>query len=231
MELPFHLKTMQPLPGALDIIRFLGSIDSDSADVDEILDSVDVSEKGFNKAIRRLVTKGYVTMTGDMVYQLTDQGESAVMELAEYDAATGGGLKTNPDRPQSPTSSTIVRRMVLTVPEALVAGQQASAVIGFYPGPMRDQAELAVRLSVVNGEPQSPEDLLFTLTDEVAYQAIEIKAGTYDQIRIRLQAIQLGPNPGDFNQSGGMYVDLPVQAQDSGHSSLVAYGTDINITV
>lgn len=88
-ELPFHLKTIEPLPGALDILRYLGTLDSFTADADDICDSLDLSDRRFSKAIRRLVTKEYVVMDGDMVYRLTEQGQGAVEEIADFDAEMG----------------------------------------------------------------------------------------------------------------------------------------------
>ncbi|HRL14494.1 MAG TPA: winged helix DNA-binding protein, partial [Aggregatilineales bacterium] len=74
MELPFHLQTLEPLPGALDIIRFLGALDEPHADVEAICETLDMSDRRFNKAIRRLVTKGYVQMVGDMRFVIDREG-------------------------------------------------------------------------------------------------------------------------------------------------------------
>ena len=54
-ELPFHLKTLEPLRGALDILRFFGVIDSPTADAEAIKDTLGLSDRAMPKAIRRLV--------------------------------------------------------------------------------------------------------------------------------------------------------------------------------
>lgn len=232
MELPFHLKTLEPLPGALDILRYFGTLESDTADTDQICTALDLSERRFSKAIRRLVTKDYLTMDGEMIYRLTEQGQEAVEELAKYDEATGGGLGA-PARvtPSTPIMQSITRRMIIALPRTLVAEQTASVVVGFHDGDMPAPAEIVVRLSVVNGKPEKPEDAIFLLTQNAAQEAVQVTPGSFDRMRIRAQVFQLGDNPGEIDVAGGMYVDVPVVAQDVGDDTLVAYGTDVIIKV
>lgn len=230
MELPFHLKTIEPLPGALDILRYFGTLNEDTADSDQICEALELSERRFSKAIRRLVTKDYLTMDGDMIYRLTDHGQEAVEELKKYDEATGGGLgKTASSSPTDDSTETVTRRMIIALPQTLVANQRASVVVGFHEG--EGSAELVVRLSVINGQPEKPEDAIFSLSESSAQEAIRITPGAYDKVRVRAQAFQLGDNPGDIDVAGGMYVDVPVVANDQGDHDLVAYGADINIKV
>jgi hypothetical protein len=58
MELPYHLRTLEPLTGALDIMRALRQEPDMLAAVDTLLDQLELSERAFGKAIRRLVTQG-----------------------------------------------------------------------------------------------------------------------------------------------------------------------------
>jgi DNA-binding MarR family transcriptional regulator len=228
MELSFQLQTLEPLTGALDIIRYLGSIEAISADADEIGDAVDLSDRTFGKAIKRLVTKGYVQMDNNRSYRLTEQGRRAVEELAAYDA----------DAPSRSTSGSvaadsIARRLVLAVPHTLVAGQPAPVVVGFHPAAdgqsLSRPADMVVRLSAVNGEPKTPEDTVIELADESAQHTFRVKADAYSQMRIKVQVFQLGPNPDDISVSGGMYVDVDVQPAGT-NAALVAYGADVTIT-
>jgi hypothetical protein len=281
MELPFHLKTIEPLPGALDIIRYFGSIDSDTADVEEICDMLELSDRRFHKAIRRLVTKGYVMMDGDMIYRLTEQGLRAWDELSAYDDATGGGLvlpdfeivggeeeeltlepapdflsdlvppeistpEIAPDflsdlvppessipepAPAPALPQTVSRRMIVALPQTLVANQPADVVIGFHQAAQPSApTNVVVRLSVVNGHPATPEDIIFSLGDDQSHQTIQIIPGMYDQVRVKSQVMQMEDDFGAVNDAGGMYVDVPVSI-DMAAGQLVAYGTDINLTV
>lgn len=224
MDLPYHLKTLPP--DALDVIRYFGSIDHATASVDDICDNVGLSERGFGKVIRRLVTKGYVVMDGNQIYRLTEQGQDAVEELAAYD-------KTAPAKPQSSSTSSeqIQRHMVLVVPQKLVAEERAQVFLGFNPhSAMTHTAELVARLSVVHGEPSAPQEASFQLDSEASHESFWVTPGRYTRTRIRVQVYQLGPNPDDISVSGGMYVDVAVTADaDESDPQLVAYGTDITV--
>ncbi|MDX1992096.1 MAG: winged helix DNA-binding protein [bacterium] len=226
-ELPFHLKTLEPLPGALDIIRYFGELDEPTADVDEICDALELSERGFSKAIRRLVTKGYVTMEGDMVYRLTEQGQQAAEELAEFDEATGG---VRPDTGPKYVS----RRLVMALPETLVAQQPAEVVVGFNEADlghlMAGNADLVLRLSVLNGKPDKPEDAPLVVSNMPVHRVFQVTPGSFTQMRLKVQVFQLNPDSDDVEVSGGMYVDVNVNGSAS-DAHTVAYGTDVRIAL
>ncbi len=228
MELPYHLKTLEPLPSALDILRFLGERGT-PADVDEICDGLDITERRFSKAIRRLVTKGYVQMDGDMIYRLSPQGREAVTELAEFDAANPGhGLHDSDSG-----GETVVRQLVVALPRVVMPGYSIPVVVGMNGAdngqPLSTPADMVLRLSVINGEPGKPQEKTFQVGNEPASQVFSIVPGAFDRIRVRVQVFQLGPNPDDINVAGGMYVDVDVAQH--GSSDLVAYGTELNIQV
>jgi DNA-binding MarR family transcriptional regulator len=228
MELPFHLRTLEPLPGALDILRYIGHADNLSADKDELCDALGLSERGFSKAIRRLVTKGYLQMDGDMAYRLTEQGQRAVEELAAYDAATGQETVTADD-----TVTETQRRMIIALPSTLVADSPVRIALGFHEAQGdaafdESPADVVIRLSVVNGQPAS-EDMIFQLGELPTQQTLEITPDYYSQVRLRMEAFQLGSNPGDIFVAGGMYIDVPVTNAPEGQQPTVAYGTDIRI--
>ncbi len=226
MELPFHLKTLPP--EALDVIRFFSSVgETETADVDSICEGTGLSERGFSKAIKRLVTKGYAQMESGRVYRLTDQGVRAAEELAEYDANA-------PEEDDSSSSyATYSRRLLLAVPRALVANQSTNVFVGFDEADseetLSNPAEIVVRLSIVNGEPRAPQDEVFALEDDSTHAVFDVKAGDHSKVRLRLNVFQLGPNPDDINPAGGMYVDLDVVEAASGSESLVAYATNVPV--
>lgn len=270
-ELPFHLKTLEPLTGALDILRFFGTVDVASMSTDVITSTLGLSERAASKAIRRLVTKNYIQMDPDQTYRLSEKGNEAVEELAEYDEATGGGLElpdefyiggddeeedalelvlaelpidlpegivppSQPEKlasPAAPVAKKIARRMVLAVPQPLVANQPFDVLVGFHEAPPDEQlpntAQLVIRLSVVNGEPEAPEDALFALSNAHAHHAIQVTPGRYKEVRIRLEAYQMGAS-GGIDEIGGMYVDVPVT--ESGQSGQwAAFGADVALVV
>jgi DNA-binding MarR family transcriptional regulator len=232
MELPYHLQTLEPLPGALDIIRYLGRIDAPNADVDEICEELDLSDRRFNKAIRRLVTKGYVQMTGDMVYALTQNGRSAVDILRAYDA-TSGAASASGSRTSQSDSGTVTRHLIVALPQVLAAQANNTVVVAVEGGDTLDEpADMVFRLSVVNGEPSTPEDVIVQVGDEPTQHTFIVTPGAYDQARIRVETFQLGPNPDDINISGGLYVDATVAAAvDSAASQPVAYGGTVTLHI
>lgn len=223
MELPFHLKTLEPLPGALDILRYVGGLGGESADADQICEALDMSDRRFSKAIRRLVTKDYLSMEGAMVYRLTNLGERAVEELREYDEATGGIRQISAPRKVDIVGS---RRLVVAVPRSIAANSDSHVVVGFHPGSLGglSSADIVVRVSATDGQPENPEDLLFALSESHAQEAIPVKT-TAAALRLRFEVYQLG-ELGDIQPIGGMRVDVPVGKADSG---FIAYGTDVQI--
>lgn len=232
MELPFHLKTLEPLPGALDILRFFGQINEETADVDEICDSLDLSDRRFNKAIRRLVTKGYVQMDGDGIYRLTEQGRDSITELAAYDSEGGDNDTDAEEAAPLPSVETVTRRLVLAMPGTLTAQHPTEVVVGFdTPGgeTLRDPVDLVLRVSVLNGTPEKPEDNLLKLTNEASYETVTITPGAFTQARIRVEVLQLDHFSGDISELGGLYVDASVSGSEI-DDNIVAYGTEINVT-
>jgi DNA-binding MarR family transcriptional regulator len=228
MELPYHLQTLAPLSGALDILRYLGEIDAPHADADEICDALDLTDRTFGKAIRRLVTKGYVQMDGELIYRLTNQGREAVEILRDYD-------EEHPQTESRRTEVSIVsRRLIVALPTPLVAGQPNTVAVGLdgatdeETGVLYSPADMVVRVSVVNGEPSRPQEAILKLSNYPVKHAFSVTPGTQQQMRVRVQVFQLGPNPDDINVSGGLYVDADV-APRSANAAPVAYGSDIQI--
>lgn len=223
MELPFHLKTLEPLPGALDILRYVGSLNGKSADADQICEALDMSDRRFSKAIRRLVTKDYLSMEGDMAYRLTRLGEQGVAELRTYDEATGGVKQTIAPRKVDVVST---RRLVVAVPKSIAPHQEAHVIVGFHPGELGNltSADVVVRVSALNGAPENPEDVLFALTNSYTQAPVAIRTHTAP-LRLKFEVYQLG-ELGDIQPIGGMRVDVPVGKSDP---AFIAYGTDITI--
>ncbi|MBZ0298471.1 MAG: hypothetical protein K8J31_01970 [Anaerolineae bacterium] len=219
MDLPSHLRALPP--SAVEVVVYLSKHDMHMAGVDDICEEVGLSERGFGKAIRSLVTKGYVVMDGDQIYRLTDQGGAVAEEIAEYFG--DDEAEEDPDA----AVEQFTRRMVLVMPNRLVARQPTHVIVGFHP--LREQTNLPVvvaRLSMINGEPAIPQEAAFELTGEAAQQDFLITPDAYAQARVRVEVFQLGDNPDDIVVAGGLYVDVDVTAEgDPGER--VAFGTDI----
>jgi predicted transcriptional regulator len=222
-EISFQLRTLEPLKGAWDILRLFGSSSQSILSADEIIDSLSLSERTFSKAMRRLVTKGYLQHDGDLMYRLTDNGRNLVGELLAYDDEMRHAPQTSHQ-----VRSAILRRMICAVPQVLSVGDEQTVFIGFHAGDVPDdQVEVVVRLTAINASPSAPQDVIFTLGSDVSYEQVVIKADEFTQVRLRLEAYQLG-EMGDITPAGGMIVDVPVTTETI-DAQFVAYGTDISL--
>ncbi len=227
-DLPYHLKALPP--EALDVLRYYGTSNQQVAHATAISDAAGLSERTFGKAIRRLVTKGYVRMDGDQAYRLTDDGQEAVEQLAAFDSDSSGALVSD----QSPIRRMVSRHMLLVAPRQLKAGAPMEVYLAFNPASADQQlsvpAEVVVRVSLLNAQPARHQEVSFRLDNDLAYNTFQVTPGDYQQIRIRAQAYQLGPNPDDIEAIGGMYADLAVTNGASSQAGLVAFGSDVSLT-
>jgi len=228
MELPFHLKTLEPLPGALDTLRYLLEQPDYSASVDLLQDELGVGSVTFGKAIRRLVTKSYVQMDSAESYRLTDAGRRAAEELIGYDAE-GGAPST-----YSEINTDIAGRMIVVVPQPLVAGRKAEIRVGASiddvdADGLSGGADLLVRLSAVNAEPSQTQDASLMLGGAPQSHTFSLTPQAYTAMRVRVEVYQMMPDGEEVVPCGGLYVDLPVLAQASAVSQRAAYGAPLSL--
>jgi predicted transcriptional regulator len=214
-ELSMHLKKLETLPGALDIIRYLDESDTGYADMDDITYDLDMSSRRFGKATRRLVTNGYIQMRSDYVYELTQRGKESARELREYDAAA-------PDT----DDSLLTRPVLLALPRNLVAGQTSPLLLGFpaesdFPGTL----DLVLRLEPIYAELGAFNEMAQVGADAFVTETT-ITPGNRTQARLRLQVFHLKDGGNDLALCGGMYVDVAV-LEDGDTGEMIAYSTDI----
>ena len=221
-NMPYSLQTLPP--EAVDILRYYAQNNVDLAHTDSIIDGSGLSERGFGKGIRRLVTKNYVGMSSDQVYRLTDAGRRVIEELK----ASGGDMPTT--AAARAEARFVRRRLVLVAPSKLTPNQPAEVVLGFEEAnddeSLNAPANLLFRLSVTNGEPHIPQAASVMLTNRQMQKKFEISAGNYTAARVRIEVCQYQDDGEEFDFCGGMYVDLPVSAQ-AGSAGWAAYGVDV----
>lgn len=221
-ELPLHLKQLETLPSALDILRYLYDHPDHVADVDQICTALDISDRRFLKANRRLVTLGYLAMQSDSAYELTPKGLTAGEELRQYDA----------NAPLEPVDTgKLSRRGVLVMPRMLVAGQPSTITFGLSPlaDPRFGLQTLILRLSAINAELSVNGDTQVQAGSGPVVQALQIIPEFYDQVRVKLQVFQLSDDGEDISDCGGLYVDVDVSASGA-PGGLVAYGAPLTFT-
>ncbi len=124
MSLPYELTTLPK--NALAIIRYLGGCDNYAAFDHEISEALGLSERGFGKAIRRLVTREYVELQFEGPYGLTERGIAAAEALEAHDAeARHESFEEAPADEIPAAEGTITRRLVAVYPAAFPVGQAA----------------------------------------------------------------------------------------------------------
>ena len=226
MELPFHLKTLEPLPGALDTLRYLIEQPDYSASVDILQEELGVGSVTFGKAIRRLVTKSYVQMDSAESYRLTDAGRRAAEELLGYDAEGGGATS------YGNTNTDIAARLIVVAPQPLVAGRKAEITVG---AALEDEdveglnggADLLIRLSAVNADPSQTQDASLMVGNSPQSHAFSLTPQPFTAMRVRVEVYQMMPDGEDVVPCGGLYVDLPVTAQAVSNGQRAAYGAPL----
>lgn len=228
MDMPYQLKTLPP--EALDILRYFASLNAPSALADDIVEGSGLSNKGFGKAIRRLVTNGTLTMDASQVYRVTDRGQKLIDDLVAFDEAQA-------DLPQQNGPRLVprfaYRRLVVALPRKLLNGQPTSLFIGFEDAAdenlLRDSANMLLRVEVLNGECQ-PAESSFLLANRSLRLLVEATARRARTARVRAQVFQLSDDTGEYESCGGLYVDVPI-VTDSAQldATLVAYGVDIMV--
>jgi hypothetical protein len=220
IELPMHLKQLEALPSALDIIRYLANHPLGAADPEEICADLNISDIRFRKAMRRLVTNNYMQMRSDQKYELVRKGISSAEELAAYDAEA-------PDN-SGLALGMVAREMVVALPRQLATGQTVTAYVGFKPHDgtgFETAADVVLRLEAVHGYLNTTDEMV--RLDKRSYRkAIDITPENYDQLRLKIKVFQLSDDGEDLHDCGGIYVDVDV-VEDHPIPNMIAYNADI----
>lgn len=225
MEPSSQLRTLPQ--EALAILRYYRSLEATAAHTDDIIEGTGLSDHGFGKAIRRLVTKNILMMDGRQIYRLTDFGQRLLGELE------ASGEQTTPAQAERAAEPRLVhRRLVLVVPAQLRTGQPTHVVIGFEEADdddlIKEPAQLRLQLNMVNGDPAEPVESALLLNNRAARQTFEIAAGAFTAARVRLRVLQTVNGEAAPFLCGGLYVDLPVSASD-GEAALSAFGATLRL--
>lgn len=220
-ELPMYLKQLEALPSALDIIRLVGKHPQRAADMDDICDALGISERRFSKAIRRLVTNGYLQMRSDYSYELGRKGAQAVLDLAEYDQNAPAERKLGAGK--------LMRDLYIAMPRRLQADITTDVIVGFagargFDTPM----DVILRFDALHAS-VSTQDEMLKLGNRPYRHTLTLTPKLYTQARLRVQVFQLSLDGEDLTDCGGMFVDVDVTTGTS-DTRLVAYQTAIEFT-
>jgi hypothetical protein len=227
--MPLNLQSLPP--EALDVLRFFGATGQTSAHADDITERAALSDRAFGKAIRRLVTKGYLIMDGDQIYRLSDAGKRAVADMLEYDLVTPPEDRDSAAAAANESARSAMRRLVLAAPRQLQAGASVTVSVGFEGAEEDEQlsgpAPVIVRLSVLHGEAAHPAEATLQVNNAPVQQQFQVMAGMYTRTRLRVQLFQSDESGYDIEPCGGLYADLSVGA--SAASEQAAWGVPVMI--
>lgn len=203
---------------ALDVLRFLGHSQLEAADKDTIAEGTGLSDIGVGKAIRGLVTKGYLNMD-NYVYFLSEKGRQAVKDVLAYDAAHG-------HRTTSATQvQTLHADLVAVAPESLEAQKPTSLRVGLSNvSGVQNTVQLMLRFSSLGGT-LSRGDATLNLEPGQPSAPIRLEItpdGKYDAVRVRVEGIQL-LDMDEVHPAGGIFFDIPVS--QASNTMQAWYGT------
>jgi DNA-binding MarR family transcriptional regulator len=222
-QLPMHLVQLESLPSALDLLRYLAKHPERAAWPEEIMDDLQISERRYSKAMRRLVTNNYTQMRGDNRFELTRKGEAAAEELAAYDA----------EAPASNASALgkIQRTLVVALPRQLAAGQPTDVLVGFEPVAQgfTPPADVVVRFEALHAD-ISTHDQRLKLSRAAEVCRLTLTPSFYDAVRLKLQVFQLSEDGEDLTNCGGTYIDVDVVAAQP-NNILTAYSSEMTFKV
>ncbi len=218
MELPFELKKLND--DMLNVIRFLARQSNHSGDAVDIQDGLDLSNRAFGKAIRRVVTAGYVEMDMGGYYHLTSNGHKAAETLAEYDTAMGTGPLGDLPVPEDDVEPGIPRTLAMVMPSVSVSGRPfhfyatveapwSEAQQGLTSSP-----EVILRLSIPGNEPLQ-ETVQVQPDERSAPVDFRFVVPAIAPLELKIQAFYLS-RADDVVTLGDFHVELPVESQPPG---------------
>lgn len=206
-QLPTEL-TQLPY-NALDVVRYMGRAGIDRADSATLAEGAGMSDRGIGRAIRGLVTKGYLNMDNSNVYFLTEKGLQAVNQVVEYDSA-------NPSASQPQMAQQAVQQQLIAVSPSPIGARETSTLLFGMEGvaPVSDHSQLILRLSATSGS-LSPAEVTLELYPNQPIEPAETyynPSGSSKAVRIRVEAMQL-VNMMDVHSAGGLFFDVELDLQ------------------
>lgn len=204
MELPVEL-TRLPFE-SLELLRYMGRHEIEAADAEALAEGTSKSERGIRKAIRGLVTAGYLNMDSDYVYFLTEKGTKATQDIAAYDAA-------NPDKGDKSGATNTLQESLIAVTHDPLGWQAGTAIqFGLENAPTLDEeSQLVLRLTSSNGS-FAPQEITLNLKPHELPEPVSVvftPPPAPAQVRVRVEALQL-MNMADVHPAGGMFFDLAI---------------------
>lgn len=224
MDLPYELRILPPQ--AIDVLRFMGARPDGQADADAICEGAGLTDRAFGKAIRRLVTRNYLSMDDAGYYHLTPEGRRAVAAVTQvYGDA--------PPAPAPQAAPAVTRRLTVVLPKSLGVQQPAAVYIGIDAPPdsaprLGEAASLTLRVEAINAEITPDEYTLDVPPDRAARPAtFTLTAPAAGTARVRVRTCQMAGF--DMTDVGGLYVDVSAVPPEVADPALQALSVDLKL--
>ena len=231
MSLPFNLQKLSP--EALALLRYLGQVSA--ARTDELETGTGLSSRTVLRAVRRLVTADYISLSPTDAYELTTDGQIAVEQIAEYDRQGQGpaAARHTPEILAPLPVEPVARRLTVVLPRRLIAGRVTDVFIGINPPAdarlLPAPAHIELKLSAVGAAVSSNQLTLeappgnaavpvrFSLTATQPGRAVRVRVDVFQSLDVDL-----------LEPLGGMYFDAPVDPESTPSTAETrAVGMDI----
>lgn len=237
-------------PDAPEIIRYLAGQPQGAA-VAAILAGTGIGERSFGKAIRRLVTRFYVTMPAPGVYTLTAIGREAAALLGPAPAASPEQTLVAPPAPSTPADAPSEvapaaprpaallrhpRRLSTFLPRELIQQMPTQVQVGFGPAgtaapPLAAPLPVQLRLDAPGCEVTPAERMLEVGMGAVGPAVFRLTPHIAGPLRLTVTVLQaLGT--GALVATGSMFFEVRVAAQPTPASAaFVTFTAEVRLVI
>lgn len=190
---------------ALQVLDFMSNYAEGSADLPTLEDGTGLSERSLGKAVKRLVTRNFLSMDAARFYHLTAKGSQAIELLATGEFDRGN---------EADNLETVTYDLCAVVPAQMSSGRATPCRVGIHPAEgesLDTPAEVYLQISSDNAR-VNPGSVTIRVSPTQPMQSanISIIAGIEEgQTRIRIEAFQLFEMD-EPKDAGGMYFDVNV---------------------
>jgi hypothetical protein len=123
----------------------------------------------------------------------------------------------------------VQRRLSVVVPEPFFANEEAQVYVGLDDGLPTGSTEIILRVTALHATPAQQQGTL-KVGNGAAYTTFKVRAGEYNQLRLRIEALQADEYSGDISKVGGLYVDVDVTNNPNESGQLAAFGIDVTVS-
>lgn len=204
MALEHELSTLPE--HAIVILNYMAQHASSPLHITAMQHGTKLSDRALSKALKRLVTRKFLSMNAARQYQLTAKGSQSIDVLATGDIQ---GMQDNTSQQGS-----ILFDLCVVLPSQVSAAGASELLVGVHPAshdPLSQASDIYLRFSTTDAE-LVPDEMILQVTPSqpVSSMPMTLKplAGQ-NSVRLYIEAFQLFEMD-EPAMAGGMFFDVPV---------------------